>query len=148
MVALATPRLRPGRRFNVVIEVRRLAVVHFPDMNERRVEHCSAFCPSAKTSDNNNMLAGVDELLSIGTKVIEVLGHKAEYLVRNCLGALEDARWGPAPTRLVPLNLRIEPLEHARDVLAIERFVAFPNRLHVLLRHGASRWARIIHRES
>ena len=80
-----------------------------------------------------------DELLGIGTKLIEVLGHKAEYLVRNCLGTVEDACWGAAPTRLVPLNLLIEPLEHARDVLAIERFVAFPNRLHVLLRHGASR---------
>ena len=84
-------------------------------MNERRVKDGSAFRPSAKTPDNNNMLGGVDELLDIGTKVIEVLGHNAEHLVRNCLGTVEDAPGARPPPGSCPLNLRIEPLEHARE---------------------------------
>src|SRR5688572_16990482 len=122
----------------MVVEAHGLAVPHGVDMDERRIQDNAGLAATAKPPDDRNVLTRVNELLCLRPELIEILRHGTEDPVHDCLRTLESALRRAAAARLVPLNLRVEPPHYLRDVLPVERFVAFPDRLHILLRHGSS----------
>jgi hypothetical protein len=74
----------------------------------------------AKSPDDHDVLSRINELVRVGTKVFEVVGHRAEDLLRHRLGARKRAFRRTSATGLMKLDLWIEAPEHVGDVVTIE----------------------------
>jgi hypothetical protein len=73
-------------------------------MDEWCVERGAALRLTLEASDDNHMIASVDELFRSGAKVFKIRWNRCEYLRRNGLGTAESASGCPATTGFRPLD--------------------------------------------
>lgn len=65
-------------------------------------------------------LVGIDEVMRVGLKFLPVLPDRRKYVVDHRVGATEDSGRLGIAFELMPLDLRIEGLNGALNVVSVE----------------------------
>src|SRR5919202_5468693 len=96
-------------------------------------------------TNHRDVVTRIDELIRVGSELIEVRGDGRKDIVPHALRALEDAAWGASAPRLLPLDLRIEGGEGTGNIAAIERLVRAAHGRDILLGQLVSSSPVILH---